>query len=244
MMDSGEHRAVALVSGGLDSCVSLAWTVAQGWDTWLLHATYGQRTERREETAFKAIAEHFSVPEERRLQVPLSHLAAIGGSSLTDHSIPVETADLNRAEVPSTYVPFRNTHLLATAASWAEVIGADRIVIGAVYEDGSGYPDCTPEYYRAFNRLLSVAVARGPIVVETPVIRMHKSQIVRLGIDLKAPLHLTWSCYQNEDKACGVCDSCVLRLRGFEEAGAEDPIPYVVRNRIGRSGTIETGESQ
>lgn len=231
MSAKSENDAIVLVSGGLDSCVSTAWAANEGYRLRLLHVSYGQRTEQREAKAFTDIAAYYSVPPERQLAVSVEYLARIGGSSLTDPTIEVERADLEREGIPNSYVPFRNTHLLAIAASWAEVVGAERIVIGAVHEDSSGYPDCTPAYYRAFNALLEVASARGRLIVETPLISLTKSQIVRLGRDLNAPLHLTWSCYSSTDVACGVCDSCALRLRGFQEAGVEDPIPYAIRPR-------------
>jgi 7-cyano-7-deazaguanine synthase len=202
-----------------------------GHAPFLLHLNYGQRTEQRELQAFSSLANHYGVPEDNRLVVSIAHLAAIGGSSLTDSSIPVSAADLNNQAIPSSYVPFRNAHLLSVAVSWAEVIGAERIYIGAVYEDSSGYPDCRPAYYAAFNEVIRLGTAEGTIHIETPIIYMTKDQIIKQGIALEAPLHLTWSCYQSSDKACGVCDSCALRLRGFQQAGVEDPIPYAVRPR-------------
>jgi len=221
--------AVVLSSGGMDSCVTTA-IASRDNRLALLHVTYGQRTEARELQAFDALADHYQV--ERRLVCRLEHLKQIGGSSLTDPSIPVEAANLERTEIPSSYVPFRNAHFLAVAVSWAEVIGAGKIFIGAVAEDSSGYPDCRPEYYDAFNRMVEVGTKpETSIKIVTPVIHMRKSQIVRKGIELAAPLQLTWSCYQRQDVACGVCDSCALRLRAFEEAGLEDPIAYAVRPR-------------
>lgn len=222
-------RAVVLVSGGMDSCVTAAIAAAQGCDLFFLHVNYRQRTERRERQAFHDLADYYKVPPGRRLECSIDHLAAIGGSSLTDASMPVEEANLSRKGIPTSYVPFRNAHLISVAVSWAEVIGARRIYIGAVFEDSSGYPDCRPEYYAAFNEVIRLGTASGDIRIETPIIHMTKSQIVRTGLQLGAPLHLTWSCYQSEDLACGICDSCALRLRGFQQAGVEDPIPYRVR---------------
>jgi len=233
-MSAPEVEAIVLVSGGLDSCVALAWAQRQGWRLRALHVGYGQRTEARERAAYEAIADYYQIPASRRLCTSVQYLARIGGSSLTDPSLPVETANLGRSSIPSTYVPFRNTHLLTIAASWAEVVGVNRIVIGAVEEDSSGYPDCTRGYYDAFNTLLRVAAARGPIQVETPLIDMRKADIVRLGYELGAPLHLTWSCYKDTVRACGVCDSCALRLRGFAEAGLADPIEYAA-SPLGRN---------
>lgn len=222
---SSKHRlAVVLVSGGMDSCVCAA-IAHQSYSLAFLHVSYGQRTESRERTAFDAIADYYQV--ERRLVARLDHLRTIGGSSLTDPAIPVDQADLERNEIPISYVPFRNAHLLSVATSWGEVLGAQALFIGAVAEDSSGYPDCRPEYYEVFNRLIRVGTRpETHLDVVTPVIRMRKSEIIHLGNNLGAPLHLTWSCYQNGVRACGRCDSCALRLRAFREAGIVDPIPY------------------
>lgn len=223
--------AVVLVSGGMDSAVTAASARADGYDLRFLHLNYGQRTEKRELKAFHDIADHYGVPASGRLVASIAYLAQIGGSSLTDPDIPVAEADLSNPDIPSSYVPFRNAHLLSIAVSWAEVIGATRIYIGAVYEDSSGYPDCRPEYYAAFNEVVRLGTAKGEIRIETPLIYLKKEEIVRRGVELGAPLALTWSCYQSEDEACGVCDSCALRLRGFQRAAIEDPIPYRVRPR-------------
>ncbi len=225
------HRplAVVLASGGMDSCVTAA-IASLGYRLALLHVAYGQRTEGRELEASNALADFYQA-EQRRV-CRLDHLRQIGGSSLTDPNIPVEAANLERKEIPSSYVPFRNAHFLSAAVSWGEVIGARKIFIGAVAEDSSGYPDCRPEYYEAFNRLIAVGTRpETDLEILTPVIHMRKSEIVRKGFELGAPLHLTWSCYQREDVACGVCDSCALRLRAFEEAGFDDPLAYAVRPR-------------
>ncbi len=219
--------AIVLVSGGMDSCVTAA-IAAREYELAFLHLNYGQRTEKRELKAFVDIADYYKV--ERRLVVNVEHLRQIGGSSLTDDSIAVETADLHRPGIPTSYVPFRNAHILSIAVSWGEVIGATKIFIGAVEEDSSGYPDCRREYYDAFNTLIKLGTRPDTrLEVSTPIITMRKSEIVRKGIELQAPLHLSWSCYQREDAACGVCDSCALRLRGFAEAGVDDPIPYVTK---------------
>lgn len=217
--------SICLVSGGMDSCVTAALAREESEEVAFLHVSYGQRTEARERRAFEEIADHYGVG--RRLAVSLEHLARIGGSSLTDPSIPVAAADLSSRTVPTSYVPFRNAHLLAVAVSWAEVIRASRVYIGAVAEDSSGYPDCRPEFYEAFQRAIDAGTRpETRVEVRTPVIRLRKSEIVRRGLELGAPLRLTWSCYQAEERACGRCDSCALRLRAFREAGAEDPIPY------------------
>jgi 7-cyano-7-deazaguanine synthase len=223
----GRELAVVLASGGMDSCVTAA-IARQTHDLAFLHANYGQRTQSRELAAFHHVADHFGV--ERRLVLSLDHLARIGGSSLTDASIPVSAADLTAPGIPSSYVPFRNANLLSVAVSWAEVLGATGIFIGAVEEDSSGYPDCRREFYDAFEAVIRAGTKPDThIEIVTPVIRMSKKEIVRKGMDLAAPLHLTWSCYSREDVACGVCDSCALRLRGFQQAGVEDPLPYAVR---------------
>jgi len=216
--------AVVLVSGGMDSCVTAAIANLE-YDTAFLHLNYGQKTEKREFKAFHDVAEYYGVT--RRLVVNMEHLKQIGGSSLTDEHIEVSKADLACREIPASYVPFRNTNIISIAVSWAEVIGATKIFIGAVEEDSSHYPDCRKEYYTAFNRLIELGTKpETHIEIITPVIDMKKSEIVRKGVELCAPFHLTWSCYKNEEKACGCCDSCALRLRGFYLAGVDDPIPY------------------
>jgi 7-cyano-7-deazaguanine synthase len=227
-------KAVVLLSGGMDSCVTAA-IARTTHELALLHASYGQLTERRERRAFDAIADFWDVRQ--RLIVRLEHFRQIGGSALTDSTIAVPehepSSPIDSSEIPPTYVPFRNAHFLSVAVSWAEVIGATAIFIGAVAEDSSGYPDCRPEYYRVFQELVQAGTRpETHISLVTPVIGMRKSEIIKRGAVLGAPLHLTWSCYQSEDEACGVCDSCRLRLRAFAEAGLSDPISY--RTRIER----------
>lgn len=217
--------AVCLVSGGMDSCVTAAIAHNENDELAFLHVSYGQRTEDRERRAFEALADHYDV--KLRLVISLEHLARIGGSSLTDPAIAVTAADLGSLSIPSSYVPFRNAHLLAAAVSWGEVIGANAIYIGAVAEDSSGYPDCRPEFYAAFQSVIDFGTKpETNLVIRTPVIEMKKSEIVKKGMELAAPLQLTWSCYQSSELACGNCDSCALRLRAFREAGVRDPIPY------------------
>jgi 7-cyano-7-deazaguanine synthase len=219
--------AVILVSGGLDSCVTAA-LASREYEPAFLHLNYGQRTEKKELQAFEAIADHYTAT--KRLVVDMKHFAQIGGSSLTDMNIPVSQADLANTAFPTSYVPFRNANILAIATSWAEVIGAEKIFIGAVEEDSSGYPDCRKNFFKAFERLIVEGTRpETMITIETPLINMSKKEIVRTGMDLKAPLELTWSCYQDQEQACGVCDSCALRLRGFQLAGIDDPISYRVR---------------
>jgi 7-cyano-7-deazaguanine synthase len=217
--------AVCLVSGGMDSCVTAAFAREENEELAFLHVSYGQLTQSRERRAFEELADFYRVS--RRLVIPLEHLARIGGSSLTDSSIPVSEADLLSREIPTSYVPFRNAHMLAAATSWAEVEGASRIYIGAVTEDSSGYPDCRPEFYEAFQRAIDAGTRpETRVEIRTPVIHMRKAEIIRRGLGLGAPLGLTWSCYRAETLACGTCDSCALRLRAFREAGVADPIPY------------------
>ena len=222
-MGENKQRAVVLLSGGMDSCVCAA-LANRDYAAAAVHISYGQRTEQRERLAFDQICERLGISD--RLVVRNEALRAVGGSALTDSRIAVpEAAEIGR-EVPVTYVPFRNAHFLAVAVSWAEVLGAEKIYIGAVEQDSSGYPDCRPAYYLAYNEVIKAGTKEGRIEIVTPLIAMRKSEIVRLGLELNAPFDLTWSCYSREDSACGVCDSCVLRLRAFHEAGAADPIPY------------------
>jgi 7-cyano-7-deazaguanine synthase len=243
--------AVVLVSGGMDSCVTAAIANEKYYSAFL-HVSYGQRTEARELRAFNEIAVFYKAG--KRLTVSLEHLKVIGGSALTDESIPVPETSmspsplagegrgegaldtphsaLRTSDIPSTYVPFRNAHLLSIATSWAEVVGATKIFIGAVEEDSSGYPDCRETFYQAFNKAIEMGTRpETKIQIVTPLIHMKKSEIVRKGVELEAPFHLTWSCYQNSEKACGKCESCALRLKGFREAGVKDPIPYAVDRR-------------
>ncbi len=226
-MDSqgrARSKAVVLVSGGLDSCV-VAAVARRSHDLALLHLQYGQRTEARELRAFHAIADHFGTSD--RMVSRLGHLKEMGGSALTDPARAVPAGDLDRREIPPTYVPFRNGNFLSVAVSWAEVLGVRKVYIGAVEEDGSGYPDCRAEFFRAFDRVIALGTRPDSgIRVEAPLVRWKKARIVGEGIRLGAPLHLTWSCYRYEDRACGTCDSCLLRLRAFQEAGKTDPLPY------------------
>jgi 7-cyano-7-deazaguanine synthase len=227
-------KAVVLLSGGMDSCVcaAIAGERHGAANIALLHAGYGQRTQQRERKAFEAIADFYGVSRSQRLVVQLDHFRTIGGSALTDTKIAVPENELGAAgpqgsSIPVTYVPFRNAHFLSVAVSWAEAIGAEAVYIGAVAEDSSGYPDCRAEYYEVFQELVRVGTRpETRVEIATPVITLKKSEILRRGIELGAPLHLTWSCYQNEDRACGACDSCLLRLAAFAEAGVADPIAY------------------
>ena len=217
------QRAVVLLSGGMDSCVCAA-LAARDFDAAAVHVSYGQLTEDRERRAFTSICDRLGIRD--RLLVRNQALPAIGGSALTDPSIEVPESRAIGHDIPVTYVPFRNAHFLSVAVSWAEVLGARSIYIGAVEQDSSGYPDCRPAYYQAFNEVVRAGTKDGNIAVVTPLIALRKHQIVKLGLELGAPFDLTWSCYSREDRACGICDSCVLRLRAFAEVGAKDPIPY------------------
>ncbi len=224
-----EKLAVVLVSGGMDSLVTAAIANEKHKNLAFLHLNYGQNTEEKEFECFHQIADHYKVPQELRKVVDITFLKQIGGSSLTDDNIDVKKYKGDSDEIPDSYVPFRNTHIVSMAVSWSEVIGAEKIYIGAVEEDSSGYPDCRPSYYKALNALIKEGTKDGIIEVITPVIAMKKHEIVQKAVDLKAPIEKSWSCYERSDKACGECDSCALRLRGFQRAGLEDPIPYLKR---------------
>jgi 7-cyano-7-deazaguanine synthase len=228
LAEAGRPRAVVCLSGGMDSCVCAA-LAARDYELYAVHFSYGQRTEARELRSAQEVARLVGVRELLHLKIDL--FRRIGGSALTDHTIAVPAAVDEAAigsEVPVTYVPFRNAHFLSAAVSWAEVLGAKTVFIGAVEQDSSGYPDCRPAYYDAFNQLIKMGTKDGEIRVVTPLIAMRKREIVRLGVELGAPFHVSWSCYSGETEACGECESCVLRLRAFREAGAADPIPYAV----------------
>jgi 7-cyano-7-deazaguanine synthase len=226
MPNQHKSRAVVLLSGGMDSCVCAALS-ARDHAAAAVHVSYGQRTEERERKSFLAICERLNIHD--KLIVRNEALRAVGGSALTDSTIPVPRAEASGPGVPVTYVPFRNAHFLAVAVSWAEVLGAEKVYIGAVEPDSSGYPDCRPAYYEAFNQVVKAGTKDGRIEIVTPLIAMRKAEIVRLGLELDAPFDLTWSCYSREDLACGVCDSCALRLRAFAAAGVKDPIPYAAQ---------------
>ena len=217
--------ALVLVSGGMDSCVTAAIAHAENDRLAFLHVSYGQRTEGRERKAFSDIADYYGVAE--RLNVSIEYLARIGGSSLTDQNVEISPARLESNQIPSSYVPFRNANMLSIAVSWAEVIGAGAIYIGAVGEDSSGYPDCRPDFFEAFQKVINAGTKpETTIEIRTPIIHLSKAEIVKKGIELSAPLDLTWSCYRNVELACGNCDSCALRLRGFLAAGVRDQISY------------------
>lgn len=227
MQSIKKNNAVIAVSGGMDSCVTAA-IANLDYNLAFAHFNYGQRTEKRELKSFNDIANHYRV--EKKLIVDYTHLAKIGGSSLTDKNIEVTIANLENKDIPSSYVPFRNANILSACVSWAEVLNASAVFIGAVYEDSSGYPDCRPDFFSAFEKMVDLGTKpETKIQIITPIINLSKAEIVKKGIELDAPLHLTWSCYQSEDEACGICDSCALRLRGFQQAGFEDPIKYKIK---------------
>jgi len=226
----GKSIGIVCLSGGMDSCVTAAIAVREVLPAFL-HVNYGQRTEERERRAFQQIADFYKAAPERRLCVDLDSLHRIGGSALTDEHIPVPKFERleegTPAILPVTYVPFRNTLILSLGVAWAEALKAERVYIGAVAEDSAGYPDCRPEYFEAFNRLIEVGSSLGGrLKVVTPLIRMKKADIVRKGMELGVPFQLTWSCYEDSEEACGRCDSCLRRIRAFHEAGLQDPIPY------------------
>jgi len=237
MTTGGKPLGIALVSGGMDSLVMAEFCTRES-DLALLHVNYGQRTEAKELSCFHAVAEFLKVPTRRRLVVEIGYLKRIGGSALTDERIDVPKADLAREGVPVTYVPFRNAHLVAIAVSWAEVIGAKNVYIGAVDADSSGYPDCRPEFFEAMNEAIRRGTREGSgIAVKAPFVHLMKKDIVLMGKSMGVPFEHSWSCYREGDKACGICDSCALRLRAFAEAGVPDPLQYESRADYRREST-------
>lgn len=224
-----EEKAIVLVSGGLDSLVTAAIAHEKHKHLFFLHLNYGQKTENKELECFRHIADYYKISSSDRKVIDVTFLKRIGGSSLTDTNIQVKDYQGDSTDIPDSYVPFRNTHIISMAVSWAEVIGAKKIYIGAVHEDSSGYPDCRPSYYEAFNKLIQEGTKDGDISIVTPIISMQKPEIIQKGLDLQAPIQWSWSCYAREEKACGVCDSCALRLRAFQKMKISDPIEYEIR---------------
>lgn len=218
--------AIVLLSGGMDSLVCAGLAIKENTSVYFLHMNYGQKTSAKERQCFDAIADFYNVPLNMRKVIDMTFLKQIGGSSLTDDSMEIVLSNFESGEIPDSYVPFRNSIILSLAVSWAEVVGAQKLYIGANHEDSPGYPDCRPSYYEAFNKVIQEGTKAGDISIITPVISLRKSEIVKLGNSLQTPFELSWSCYKSSDKACGVCDSCVLRKRGFQEAGMRDPISY------------------
>jgi 7-cyano-7-deazaguanine synthase len=221
------EKAIVLLSGGMDSLVCAGEALKDNKEVSFLHMNYGQKTSARERKSFDDIADFYNVPEKDRKVIDMTFLKQIGGSSLTDDQIDVKNYKGDSDSIPDSYVPFRNSIILSLAVSWAEVVGATKLYIGANYEDSPGYPDCRPSYYEAFNKVIKEGTKAGNIEILTPVILLKKKEIVKRGVDLKVPFELSWSCYKNSDRACGICDSCALRLRGFREAGLKDPIDYM-----------------
>lgn len=221
-------KAIVLLSGGMDSLVCAGLAIAEFKDVSFLHMNYGQKTSARETKAFNDIADFYQIPASHRKMIDMNFLKQIGGSSLTDDAISVKSYKGDSSDIPDSYVPFRNSIILSLAVSWAEVVGATHLYIGANHEDSPGYPDCRPDYYQAFNQVVKLGTKAGNIEVLTPVISLKKKEIVLKGMELKVPFQLSWSCYQSSKVACGNCDSCALRLRGFHEAGVQDPIHYQV----------------
>ena len=220
------EKVIVLLSGGMDSLVCAGLACKDYRDVYALHLNYGQKTSARERISFDEICEHYKIPLEKRKIIDMTFLKQIGGSSLTDEAIDVKTYKGDSSDIPDSYVPFRNSIILSLAVSWAEAVGAEKLFIGANFEDSPGYPDCRPSYYEAFNKVIKEGTKAGNIEILTPVIRMKKRDIVLLGKNLQVPFQLSWSCYKSSAKACGQCDSCALRLRGFKEAGITDPIDY------------------
>ena len=220
------EKAIVLLSGGMDSLVCAGEAFSNNQQVSFLHMNYGQKTSDREKESFEKIAHHYNVRAEDCKIIDMAFLRQIGGSSLTDDTIEVKSYQGDSKEIPDSYVPFRNSIILSLAVSWAEVVGAKKLYIGANFEDSPGYPDCRPSYYKAFNQLIKEGTKASNIEILTPVINLKKKEIVKRGIELKVPFHLSWSCYKNSDLACGTCDSCSLRMRGFKEAGIIDPIDY------------------
>lgn len=225
-MSKKSELVIVLLSGGMDSLTVAAMAHKEYENLAFVHMNYGQKTSQKEKECFDKICDFYKVSDQKRKVIDMTFLSQIGGSSLTDSSIDVTEFKGDSDEIPSSYVPFRNTHIIAMAVSWAEVIGATKIFIGANHEDSPGYPDCRPSYYEAYNKLIKEGTKEGNIKIETPIIRMKKSEIIQNALDLSAPLDLTWSCYARADIACGICDSCALRLRGFRELNINDPISY------------------
>ena len=237
-------RAVVLVSGGMDSATAVAEAIDRGYDPLFLHTSYGQRTEHREAECARLLAEHFDASDV--LHVETDHLARIGASSLTDEAMAVGDAEMrsdgeegerdrgdasdDAEEIPNTYVPFRNANLLSMAVSYAEAQDAEAVFVGAHSEDYAGYPDCRPEFFEAFERVVETGTRpETSVAVEAPFVERSKIDIVERGTELDVPFEHTWSCYRHERPACGTCDACAYRLQAFQRAGLRDPIEYAER---------------
>lgn len=227
-----DKRAVVLLSGGMDSATAAYEAADRGYEIYALHTSYGQRTEDRELECARQIAEEVDARDFLRIET--GHLAAIGASSLTDDEMAVEDADMESEEIPDTYVPFRNANLLAMAVSYAEANDCTAVFIGAHTEDFSGYPDCRPAFFEAFEHVVDVGTRpETDVSIEAPFVDASKTDIARRGVDLEVPFEHTWSCYREEAPACGTCDSCAFRLQAFENVGVPDPLEYAERPRYG-----------
>jgi len=225
---SNEKRAVILVSGGMDSATAVYEAIDRGYEPYFLHTSYGQRTEGKEYECAKALAEEVDAAD--FLHIETGHLSQIGASSLTDEEMEVEDADVESDEIPTSYVPFRNANLLAMAVSYAEANDCSAVFIGAHSEDFSGYPDCRPEFFEAFQQVVNVGTKPDTdISLEAPFVEWSKTEIAERGLEIGVPYNLTWSCYRDEAPACGTCDSCAFRLEAFRNAGSRDPIEYAER---------------
>ena len=225
---SNDKRAVILVSGGMDSATAAYEAMERGYKPYFLHTSYGQQTETKEYECAKALAEEVGAAD--FLHIETEHLAAIGASSLTDEEIDVEEADLDSDEIPASYVPFRNANLLSMAVSYAEANDCSAVFIGAHSEDFSGYPDCRPEFFEAFQQVVDVGTKpETEISVEAPFVELSKTDIAERGLELDIPYEHTWSCYREEAPACGTCDACAFRLQAFQNLGERDPIEYAER---------------
>jgi len=221
-------RAVVLVSGGMDSATAVYEAMDRGYEPYFLHTSYGQETENRERECANALAEAVDAPE--FLHVETEHLAAIGASSLTDDDIEVDDADPDSDEIPASYVPFRNANLLSMAVSFAEANDCSAVFIGAHSEDFSGYPDCRPAFFEAFQGVIDAGTKPDTdIDLVAPFVEWSKTDIVERGLELEVPYESTWSCYRSEEPACGTCDACAFRLEAFQNAGETDPIEYAQR---------------
>ena len=217
-------KAVCIISGGMDSTLASYMMKQKGYEIIGVHFNYGQLTEAKELECFENICKSLHVKNKYILD--MGFFTQLGASALTDKSIEVPTSGLEDG-IPVTYVPFRNGIFLSMAAAIAEKEGAEVITIGVVEEDSSGYPDCKEEYIKAMQKAINLGTKPTTnIIIEMPLVHLKKSQIVKEAIKYDVPLELTWSCYKDTQKACGVCDSCRLRLNGFKEAGIDDPIPY------------------
>lgn len=223
-----EKRAVVLVSGGMDSATATVEAHERGFEIYALHVSYGQRTESKEFECARSVTEYVDAAD--FLHVETSHLAKIGASSLTDAEIEVEDANLDSDDIPNSYVPFRNANLLSMAVSYAEANSCEAVFMGAHSEDFSGYPDCRPEFFEAFEQVVDVGTKpKTKIEILAPFAEWSKTEIAQHGLELGVPFENTWSCYRDEAPACGTCDACAYRLKAFEEAGARDPIEYETR---------------